>query len=89
MKKSAQLWTVAVLLAFADLAVFTHCIPIICQAWGSNIWLMSALFVGLFVWTRSLASLLRITIFHSFRHRKANAAGSVPLPLPPACHEKE
>jgi hypothetical protein len=59
MSRSIQLWFLAGVMTVADLAVFIHCVPIVCQAWGSNRWIMCALFAGTVVWADSLLNLWR------------------------------
>jgi hypothetical protein len=61
MSRSIQFWFLAGVMTVADLAVFIHCVPIICQAWDSNSWYMSSLFVGMFVWAGSLRPMARRT----------------------------
>jgi len=89
MNKSSQFLALAVLMAVVDLAVFIYCIPIICQAWGFNTWFMCTLFVGLFVWTRSLASLWRIAIYHLLRQRTLPTPSFPQPPLLVVSSEKE
>jgi hypothetical protein len=59
MNRSIQLWVLACAMTVADLAIFVHCLPVICQAWGSNRGFMGALFAGIIVWVESLANLWR------------------------------
>jgi hypothetical protein len=49
MSRSIQLCVLAGGMTLADLVVFIHCVPIVCQAWGSNCWIMCALFAGMVV----------------------------------------
>ncbi len=44
-------------ITLADLIVFVHCLPIICEAWGSSPRFMFLLSILLFVWAESLADL--------------------------------
>jgi hypothetical protein len=62
MSRSTQLCVLAGAMTLADLVVFIHCIPIICQAWGSNRWIMCVLFAGMVVWADSLQNLWRAAI---------------------------
>ena len=59
MSRSIQLCVLAGAMTLADLVVFIHCVPIVCQAWGSNRWIMYALFAGMVVWADSLRDLWR------------------------------
>jgi hypothetical protein len=59
MSRSIQLCVLAGAMTLADLVVFIHCVPIVCQAWGSNRWIMCALFAGVVVWADSLRDLWR------------------------------
>jgi hypothetical protein len=62
MSRGVQLWVLAGVMTIADLAIFVHCVPVICQAWGSHRGFMGALFAGIFVWVESLANLWRAGI---------------------------
>jgi hypothetical protein len=82
MSRSIQLWFLAGVMTVADLAGFIHCVPIICQAWGSNSWYMSSLFVGMFVWAVSLANLWRAGL-RDIQYARIGRPASVSfLPLP-------
>jgi hypothetical protein len=59
MSRSIQLCVLAGAMTLADLVVFIHCVPIVCRAWGSNRWIMYALFAGMVVWADSLRDLWR------------------------------
>jgi len=59
MSRTIQLCALAGAMTLADLVVFIHCVPIVCQAWGSNRWIMCALFAGMVVWANSLRDLWR------------------------------
>lgn len=59
MSGSIQLCVLAGGMTLVDLVVFIHCVPIVCQAWGSNRWIMCALFAGTVVWADSLLNLWR------------------------------
>lgn len=59
MCKSVYQFALATTITVADLAVFIHCLPIICQAWGTNHTVMASLSVAMFVWVESLANLWR------------------------------
>src|SRR5258708_24623784 len=59
MSRSIQLCVLAGGMTLADLVVLIHCVPIVCQAWGSNRWIMCALFAGMVAWPNSLRDLWR------------------------------
>src|SRR5258707_12858705 len=59
MSRSTQLCVLAGAMTLADLVVLIHCVPIVCQAWGSNRWIMCALFAGMVAWPNSLRDLWR------------------------------
>jgi hypothetical protein len=83
MSRSIQLCVLAVAMTVADLVVFIHCVPIICQAWGSNRWIMCALFVGMFLWAGSLADLWRAGLrdVHYARIVRPASVSFLPLPM--------
>jgi hypothetical protein len=83
--RSVQLWILAGALTVADMAVFVHCVPIICQAWGSNRWFMGSLFAGIFVWAESLANLWGAGIRELQLSRMGQQAS---VPLLPLCATK-
>ncbi|MCU1222338.1 MAG: hypothetical protein JWQ42_431 [Edaphobacter sp.] len=81
MSRGVQLWVLASVMTVADLAVFIHCVPIICQAWGSNRWFMGSLFAGIFVWVESHANLWRAGIRDLQSPRIGRPASVLLLPL--------
>lgn len=62
MCRAVRSWLIAGLVAMADMVVFIHCIPIICEAWGANRWFMVCLFVLMIVWIESLANVWRFAL---------------------------
>jgi hypothetical protein len=55
MRKSVYRVALASAIALANLIVFVHCLPMICEAWGSSSRFMFLLSTLLFVWVESLA----------------------------------
>jgi hypothetical protein len=84
MSKSVQLWVLACAMTVADLAIFVYCLPVICQAWGSNREFMGALFAGIIVWVESLANLWRARIRDLQLARIARLAFCIALVCPTA-----
>jgi peptidoglycan/LPS O-acetylase OafA/YrhL len=82
MSRSVQLCALAVVVTLADLAVFVHCMPILCQAWGANPWFMCSLFAAMVIWLNSLANLWRIGTRHLYLSRTSPQASVSLLQLP-------
>ena len=57
MHKGVYQLALASLVTAVDLAVFIHCIPIICAAWGASRSFMAALSILVFIWVESLTNL--------------------------------
>ncbi len=57
MRKNVYRVALASAITLADLIVFVHCLPIICQAWRSSSRFMFLLSILLLVWVESLADL--------------------------------
>lgn len=59
MRKSVYRFALAAIMTVADVAVFIHCLPAICAAWGTNRVVMASTFTATFILTNSLANLWR------------------------------
>lgn len=85
MSRSIHLYVLAIVMTVADLAVFIHCTPILCQAWGSHRWFLCCLFAGIIVWAESLANLWRTAI--RSRQQRQSSGASIPLLSLPTSEE--
>ena len=66
MRKSVYQFVLASILTLADLAVFIHCIPILCEAWGPNRPFTAIMAAAMLICAGFLANLWKIA-FQSLR----------------------
>lgn len=62
MGKTILIWLIVGAITSANLVVFIHCVPLLCEVWGANRLWMSALFLGLIIWVESLSNIWKAAL---------------------------